>query len=320
MPTPEAPTTDPADERTRLAWARWQLTMPDAWEPLKMKGTVDKGHMIVGDATCAVFSVDWERATGKAVSDGDAWVVERLKKHGLLASHPSAPARSRFTACGWAHNLQTQEDKHTTYWYGYSAPANLLLGVKVNGVLPEDIRDVVIDQVLPTLDTFADDSASTWAMYGLSFEVPAGFELHQKHLFSGDVALEFRRGRKETLMLRQVYPGNLALKRRSFKRWIKTYPFKEHRRLPKRRMTFEPFEPDDRPELTGQCRRGRKRLPFPLGWVAARHSCAIAAHDTQRHRLLVAEHLSRHKPDESVVRDAIFQMNLAQPGGGRDDR
>ena len=119
-----------------LAWAGWQLQMPDDWRPLKIYGTPKKGWMIVGDAICAFFSIHWEQPRRRSVSDGDEWVQGRLSRLGVLPD-PKPPAAEQFSACAWAHGVQSEEDKKTTYWFGYAEPAELLVGVKVNGVLPD---------------------------------------------------------------------------------------------------------------------------------------------------------------------------------------
>ncbi len=104
-------------------------------------------------------------------------------------------------------------------------------------------------------------------MHEVCFVCPPGFELVGRHRFAGDVALLFRKGRRESLLVRQVYPGDLALRRRTTERWLEAYPFKEHRRLRKASSQIEDWTHERRPELTGIRRRGRKRLGIPLGWM-----------------------------------------------------
>jgi hypothetical protein len=291
-----------------LAWARWQLDMPGEWQPLKLSGTPQKGQMVVGDSTCAIFIIKWERPKKGKVVDAKRWVAERLKRHGVLPQG-NTPARKRFTACGWAQSVQSEEGKAMTYWYGYSESARLFLGITVNGALPEALRDRVVGEVLPSLRTTPEDAESVWAMYNLSFRVPVGFELAQRHLFSGDVALEFARGKRETLLLRQVYPGELALGRRSSEKWLEVYPFKEHRRLRRATLQVEPWRCTMRPGLAGMRRVAWKRLPAPLGWCAPRRTGALAVHDEALNRLLIAEHMINGAPDESLCESAIRKMN-----------
>lgn len=291
-----------------LAWARWQLHIPSDWRPLKINGTLDKGWMIIGDAVCAIFSVHWERPAKRAISDGDLWVQERLKKQGLLAD-PMPPAADRFTSCAWARGVQSQEDKQTTYWYGWSEPAKLLLGIKINGVLPESELGIATEQVLPSLRAFAADEPSHWAMHDVNFVVPAGFELAQRHLFAGDVALEFTKEDAQSLLLRQVYPGELAIKRRKLENWLKAYPFKEHRRLRSASVQVDPWKRIGRSELKGIRRRGCKRLGRPLGMVNPRNTNALAVYDQSLDRLLIAEHMALGEPDADVCEQAVLKMN-----------
>lgn len=301
-----------ADESTSLlAWAGWQLDMPSEWFPLKLKGNAEKGSMMVGDDACAMFSLHWDRPGRKSVSDGQLWVDKRLKKLGLLPDQ-APPAASNFTTCGWAYGVQSEEDKQTTYWFGYSEPAQLLLGVKVNGVLPQAQRDHITDHILPSLRATAADAETIWSMYNVSFVSPGGFRLFRKRLFAGDVVLEFIRGERERLMLRQVYPGKLALSRRSFDRWLEANPFLERRRLRKSSVTTEPWRHATHEGMTGTRRRGRKCIGFPLGFIRPLWTDACAVHDQVMDRLLIAEHLSPNDRDASVSETAVLQMNQPQ--------
>lgn len=291
-----------------LAWAGWQLRVPADWRPLKLMGTADKGWMMVGDAMCAFFSIHWEQQKRRGISDGEAWARGRLKRLGLLPD-PSPPAQERFSACAWAHGVQSEEDKQTTHWFGYAARSNLLLGLKVNGVLPEPERALITREVLPTLRTSPADGQTTWSIYDLSFVTPPGFKLAKRHLFSGDVAMEFRKGRRESLLLRQVYPGDLALSRRDFEEWLASYPFIEHRRLRKSTLATEQWGHASRPELSGLRRTGRKRLGFPLGAFGPRWTHALAVHDKVLDRVLIAEHMACVPPDGKACEEAILGMN-----------
>lgn len=298
-----------ADVRNSLlAWAGWQLDMPSGWQPLKLSGTPEKGEMIVGDSTCAFFLINWERTPPEGVADVKHWGAERLKRHSVVPQ-ANPPAEAHFTACAWAPGVQTEEGKETTYWYGYSESARLLIGVTVNGALPEALRTQVVRDLLPTLRTTPFEAESAWAMYDVSFRAPGGFGLAQRHLFSGDVALEFSRGKQETLLVRQVYPGELALGRRSPESWLESYPFKEHRRIRRSDLKVEPWQCKARPALAGVRRMAWKRLPAPLGWCAPRQTCALAVHDETLNRLLIAEYMTQGEPDKSLVDTAIRRMN-----------
>jgi len=293
-----------------LAWAGWQIWIPSEWQPLKLEGTPEKGQVIVGDDSCAIFILKWQRDAKARISDGQDWVADRLKQHGVLPEL-DPPGESHFTACGWTRGVQTEEEKETTHWYGYNAESQLLLGVTINGVLPQDVRRRVEGEVLPTLLTTAAGSESTWAMYDVSFCVPPGYRLLQRHLFSGDIALEFGRGTKETLLLRQVYPGELALGRRTRAQWLEAYPFKVHRRLRRHSARETAWRCDGRPELKGVERMAWKRLPVPMGWCTPRRTHSVAVHDGNLDRLLLAEHQAPREVDPRLCLRAIERMNAA---------
>jgi hypothetical protein len=283
--------------------------MPSEWEPLKITGTPDKGNMIVGDNSCAIFSINWEKSNGMVAGGAVDWLARRWKKLGVIP-HDDPPASENFTDCGWAHGVQTEEGKETTYWFGFNLSAALLLGVKINGVLPEKVREQAVRQVLPSLRATPVGEDTIWSLYDVSFVVPGHYTLKQRHLYSGDVALEFtREGAKDSLLVRQVYPGDLALTRRPFERWIDMRPFKEHRRLRKRSVQTQAWQNEDRKGLSGIVRKGRKRLGVPLGWCSPRSSCAVAAHDQDLNRLLVVEHLSSHDADRSMCEAVVSKMN-----------
>lgn len=306
--------TDVQDSSSLLAWAGWQLQMPSEWRPLKLLGTEDKGWMIVGDSLVALFSIHWQRPKRRTVRDGHEWVESRLKQQGLIADE-KPPAANQFTACTWARGVQTEEDKQTTYWYGYDEYANLLLGLKVNGVLPQDERDLITEHVLPTLRATPKNQDQVWAMHDVSFATPTGFALQERHLYTGDVGLLLKKGMRESLTVRQVYPGQLALNRRPFERWLDMPPFKQHRKLRKRGRRVEDWEPLKRSKLKGIYRSGYKRLGFPLGFVRPRHTHAIIVFDESLNRLLIAEHQSASETDAKLVEQMIMKMNQCLRGG-----
>jgi len=299
----------PGDRHSLLAWAGWKLRMPREWQPLKLEGTPEKGQLIVGDSTCAMFIIKWDRYTRKAEADAAKWVQDRFKKHGVIPD-AEPPAGQRFTACGWKKSVQTEEGKETVYWYGYSEEARLLLGITVNGVLPAHILRKIVRDVLPSLDAVPAAEGSLWAMYDVSFRAPAGYELAQKHLFSGDIALEFAKGRRETLMMRQVYPGGLALNRRPIEKWFDFYPFKEHRRTRRSSIQVSQWNHKERAELKGAMRSAWKRLPVPLGWCSPRYCRALAVHDQNLNRLLIVEHMTREDSGASICTEALAMMNM----------
>ena len=316
--SPAVPASDPAAlQQSLLAWEGWQLAIPPEWQPLKLTGSREKGAVIVGDGEAAILQLKWRRTDRQWAGRGDAWVAARLKQ---VCAEPEAdpPAAAGFTACGWVNGLEQEEGKRTIYWYGYSEAGGLLLEVVVNGVLPDRLRQVSARDVLPTLAVTGSDEATMWAMYGMRFVSPPGFRLARRQLRSGDVALEFRKGRAEALLLRQVYPADLALERRPYERWLELYPFVEHRRLRRSTVRTDAWRHATRAGLGGIRRRAWKRLGVPLGWCAPRRSVALAARDQASNRLLIAEYMTAGEMDDAVCAGALGAMSAGagMPDGG----
>lgn len=271
--------------RSLIAWAGWRLSVPEAWRPLKMTGDPAKGTMMIGDAERPIVLVQWWRPR-KTVFDADKWFDQRFRK---LGAHPTpgAPAPAGFTKTAWEPELATREGSSKTVWTGYSAEAGLVVEVIVTSLTEEWLRRSIYKTIVPGMTVSREDEPCCWSMYNVSFMSPPGFELELKHLFSGDVALKFKRGRGMTLLLRQVYPAKLAVSRRSLERWLEATPFIERRVL--KSPAREAWHRDQPRRLEGIRQTGWKRLPAPLGRCAPRHSTAVAAVDGEMDRVLLAE-------------------------------
>lgn len=291
-----------------LAWCGWALEIPSTWQPLKIRMAPKKGEVMIGDASCALFSIKWERQETPLATAGKDWVDGRLRSLGVHGDD-SPPAAEHFTACAWVRGLQTEEGKHTCYWFAYSEPAQLLVGITVNGVLAESERNQVIEQVLPSLRPTPVSEPSYWCLYDIGFTIPAGFELTRRHLYSGDVALEYRRGRHENLLVRQIYPGELALGRRSYEKWLNTYPYKRYRRLRMKTAVVQEWSSRERSSLQGIRREGWMRIPPPLGACSPRRVQAMAVLDDRLNRLLLVEYASRNVAEARLVEEIMNGMN-----------
>jgi hypothetical protein len=196
-------------------------------------------------------------------------------------------------------------------WYGFSSAAGLGLELAASGHLDSRQRRALDDLVLPSLRLAPADQPTRWAVFEASFVSPAGFLLRAARLHVGDIALclAARGGRR--LLLRQVYPADLALSRRPLEAWLDYPPFREHRRF-RREGEAQPWQAASfGRRLEGLLRRGRKALPAPLGPLGGRRSVAAAARDTELERLLLAEYDGPHEADPDVVAEAIGQMNWA---------
>jgi hypothetical protein len=304
QPNPDKP--EVSRETRLLAWAGWQLQVPANWHPVKMEGTFIKGSMFIGDDVSPYLMLRWWRPLleGQKEFDIDSWLESRFKKlHALPQPYPPAPAGLDRTA--WVEGLQTKKQKSRTIWYGYQASAEIVIEVLMTSLTPPDIQTTIITELIPSLKLSPKGDPIPWSLFTTSFISPPGFILDAHHLYSGDVALRLVNGR-ESLILRMVYPAGLALSRRKLSDWLDESPFLERR---KNRDLLQQDWRCGRNQLKGVVRTGRKRLPFPLGFVRPQYNTTIAAVDEQLDRLMVADHRSPDPKDLAITARAVEHMN-----------
>ena len=292
----------------RLAWAGWQMRVPEDWRPVRIEGAWMRGSMIVGDADEAIMQVKWWRPTKRDFDPG-RWIRRRLKKVGRRPAD-RGPAPHGLSHSAWAP--AEPNDGRGAFWYGCASDGGLVIEVVTSAALAKKAQRTVSDRVLPTLTVSAPDRATRWAIFGASFESPPGFSLRNQRVHLGDVVLQLSSSRRDTLLLRQVYPAELALARRELAKWLAFPVFKEHRKF--RGAETEWSVDSFGRKLEGVKRAGRKRLPSPLGFCAPRRSVAAVVHDDELGRLLVAEYDSLEPGGDDVVAAALGAMNWAQLG------
>jgi hypothetical protein len=141
-------------------------------------------------------------------------------------------------------------------------------------------RGLIFNRVIPSMRVSRIDEDVQWSLFSARFMSPAGFRLFRRHLYLGDIGLELRNDAGCRLLLRQVYPAKLALKRRGLSGWINTPLFKERRFLRR---------PETKEINGGMVQYGWKRMPVPVGWLRPLYSYAVGIVDQSRDRLLLAE-------------------------------
>ena len=176
-------------------------------------------------------------------------------------------------------------------WYGYSETARLVLEVAIGAAASGQIMPhASVLRALQSLHARGPSAPKRYAVFGTSFEVPARFELRRHSLLLGDQTMAFSGRRAETLTLRQVYPAGLALSRADLPQWLRSLRSDRYRRY-RARGPVQPFPTHDGSlTLDGSMSCGRRRLPFPLGWVRPRISICGAVHDERTERLLLAQY------------------------------
>lgn len=297
-------------ERNILAWCGWQMKLEPGWRPLRITGGWQRGSMVVGDEEAPVLQVKWLRVDREGL-DFEKWARRRSRSL-KVTNFKQAPTPAGFTAAAAAPDVRGFEDAAdlTSVWLGFSRPACLALQVVTNLDAAKKARRFVSREALPGLTAFPPGSPIRWSVFGGSFESPAGYRLSLNRLLLGDMALLFDNG-KNRLMLRQVYPASIALVRRPLETWMQTRAFKEYRR-------YRQIGPVEHAEVECFSRRieaikcaGAKQARWPLHAISPRETITFAAKDAELDRILIVEHDSPKRPDESVVHQAFASMNWA---------
>jgi hypothetical protein len=314
-PRSNAATLQHSPSSSVLAWSGWQLEIPFEWRPLRIESGWMRGSILLGTVEAPLLQIKWwrpERKRFKAVP----WIESRVKSvaaKGALVKYIK-PQRDGFETLVSAVDDNPKKNRNRVLWYAHAPAANLIVELVANAAASDDALRLIHNTIVPSLAATGLDAPTRWAVYDVSFESPPQFTVAAIKMLAGDIALElFGLKRRSRLVLRQVYPSQLALSRREISKWLESSHFKEHRK----------FKSSEKPEtwklekngrsLEGILRRGQKRLPIPLGWCAPRESVAAALNDAELGRLLIAEYDAPKKGfDESLLQTALLAMNWAQ--------
>jgi len=303
-------------ETQPFAWAGWILQVPGDWRPLDIGGEWKHGKVVLGDSDQALLRVRWERSRAGGI-DGERWRRIRLKKLGgqpACASEPD-PMPQGFIHTGLLLNPAENVADAEWVWAGYTPEAEMVVEVSLNGAAPAELKTIATRQVLPSLRAISPGTPIPWAIFDTSFRSPPGFVLTDRRLHLGDAALLLEGPRGDRVMLRQVYPAQLALARCDMLKWLRVRPFTSNRR---RRPVSPPakWELDLGPErATGLIEEGRTRLPAPLGGWRSRHYATAVVHATGIDRLLIAEIEVRTGKPRPMVQQALRDMNWTHGTG-----
>jgi len=281
------------------------MKIPKDWRPLSITGNRSKGFMMLGDSFRALMQVKWQQPEERRF-DPNKWMSNIVKNTRKEASQRDAtPFPKGFQHTLWLPDVGKNNSK--ALWYGYGSEANLILEVVLNLEGNTALASQWRNQILPTLSLTPSGTETFWAVFDVSFTTPPGFDILDKTLHIGDMALRFKNGGGSTLMMRQVYPAELALSRREMKKWLIYSPFKDRRK-------YREFELNDSFEtntgMPGMNRKGVRVYPFPLAWISPRHNYSVIVHDMNSGRLLITDYDSID--DEQIALDALNGMNWAQ--------
>ncbi len=293
-------------KRIPLSWEGWTLSVLENWRPFKIENGHTRGSMLIGDADEPTLLVRWWRP-GRRFHPSKYFHRQAKELGAPLSEHLPGPPGLDETA--WIEEFTARNGTSQAAWYGYSQAGGMVVEAILNRAVPKEMLEEITENVLPSLQISAKEEDTAWAMYNLSFVCPAGFVLRRHHLYPGNIALEFTGGAHETLMLRQVYPADLALQRRTSDLWLKQCPFKQHRKLRPGAGTVALWQREEPNPLAGMRMRGWKRLPMPLGWCAPRFMVGILATDETLNRLCIVEHMGPRRMSDLTAAQAIENMN-----------
>jgi len=298
-----------------IAWAGWSMAVPSDWVPLKIEGTHRKGLMMIGNSDQPIVLVQWEWPQDRKF-DGSSWLKQRFKTLGAVPER-DAPRPRGFTNTAWLKDMQVREGRNKALWCGYAKDPGIAVEVVAVRFDGESTQHDVFDAAVRAMSVDRAEKGCKWCVYDISFTSPPGFTLKRKHLFSGDIAFQFKNDNRETLLLRQVYPAALAVKRRTLERWLEVTPFTERHHLPRDARKYD-WNCSKRINARGIKINEWKRLPSPLGWLKPNYSMAVAAVDEALDRLLIAEHRTAEKRNNELTEWSIQNMNTipSETGSG----
>ncbi len=293
----------------RIAWSGWSALAPADWRPIKIEGEDYKGAIILGDAEHAICQVKWWRPSEESF-DVDRWMRRRIKAHSKVNPEIVELKSPKLNLVLYAEDVEFHEGMTRGLWYGYREGGRVLLEVTISGDLPKSVRKLVNHLFLPSIEIARKTDQRKFCLHEASFEVPAEFDLIAKQLKLGDVTLVFGANGGRKIQLRQVYPGELALKRRPLEVWIEKEVFSKTRRT----LTLRDFEEwEENSVLDINCSVMRRRfqtLPIPLNFLKRRFQVQGGGMDKELNRLLFVEVEAPSEDGlESFALDLIGGMN-----------
>ncbi len=192
------------------------MQIPKRWNPVKLEGDFDEGFILLADMQRPRLGLRWA-GSRKVGRDSLAWVNKSMRQEvGQLAAGEAAD----FAMPDWNASRIYIEPKPPgrDVWMGVSRVSGR--GMQV--IHHAHRRDRVLSEVLlPTLIDDARSDPRTWSVLDLCCRVPAHLMLTKPRLFAGDLGLTFAGKQRRQLLIRQIGPASVALKRMPLERWLK---------------------------------------------------------------------------------------------------
>jgi hypothetical protein len=278
-----------------LAWHGLSLALPEDCGPVKIEGDGSKGAVLIADLKSPRIGLRWttlgkradpakfvrgamlaeigKLATAEAVehTPGDAFT------HGLLYVEKDPPGRDVFVGFSKATRRVVE----------------VVLHVRAVGEVDEKNPKQRRERELPLhmlsadlLPTLQDDASRTaWSIFDLRFTLPeAGWTLAKQRLNAGDLTMELTR-KRHVLIVRQIGPARLALKRQEAKQWVTIHGLLWKQMY---KSSGEGLGTRDEPKLLASVKLVRRRRFFFARWAPPVRYIAMH-HDEARDRLVLID-------------------------------
>lgn len=274
-----------ASRAFQLAWNGWSIPLPGNWHPHRVEGDARRGAMVLGDGGRVLLQVKWLRPR-LPFFRADRW-IER-KARGYATGRPPAffaDKERRIDRGVILREVSFGRGDVRSVCYAASS-SGMLVELATSGTATDRERSRFEKEFFPALVFSPADGETPWSLFSTHFQTPPGFQLRRHSLMLGDIALELRSVSGESLVVRQVYPGGLALSRQPIDRWLSRSPFPRTFRESERSLVHR----GDKPQDGEVCRRvTRRSLRMPLHFLRRRTCFSAARVDPLRDRLYMAE-------------------------------
>ncbi len=296
---------DPTDLRNpmpnsqALAWAGLSIPAPREYRPARFEGDHLKGLMLLADDARPRLVLAWATVTRKQFDPTEFCTQKLLSLFDSSSGiGPSSIKRLSgnlsFTTMLWVHAKEEQKIRAVGYC---PATGRVIDSLYHTGTAREDLA--FTDGLLRNIADQPLDKDYQWAVLGSSFTVPAGFKYLESTLNLGDQLTRFIAARSEaqgpSLVVRQVYPADLALSRQSLEEWLEDWATgRGASYAPQTRrqgFTFPPVkDPITLAGHKGFVIHSHLRIPLKITrWWMPRHSRFYAVHHSGVDRLLLIQ-------------------------------
>lgn len=306
--------TIPPDMRL-IAWAGFQLIVPENLEVARMSGNERKGHLALADEAAVRMELAWDTARG-------GWFKpDRATRRHITDSHkrnnrgpvpePDAIKHDHITPLLHLPDEGNKLDR----FVGFSDRTRRIFElVYFHGPAGENRR--VIDVTIPQLADQPRDKPQWWSYFDCRFVAPAGFRFGRATLNLGDMFLRLidrkRESRSNQVHVREIYPATLAFKRQSLAKWAHQWATEERKLWRVKRQGLGKLAALRTTDIDTPLGSGIEVEVFlrwslrPFLWRFPRRGKLWLIHNTQRDRLhgLLVAHRKRDRI-EPMLNDLV---------------